>query len=216
MLGENKDMNKKTKAAKLVDYIKRLPDFVVLTNIDSNYHHMGATIADAVLQARMNYETHVLGRIKEIRKRFPNASTVSGLFRVLKHTTVKDFLNWRGIDRTTRFQKIADLFFAEGLETERDLKHWLEEGKNIPRLRSIYGVGPKTIDYFKIMTGIQTVAVDRRLRDFLQSADISFSGYVEPREIIVDAAELMNVQAACLDHSIWKYEGKNKKFNVCK
>jgi hypothetical protein len=45
------------KASKLVEFIRKLSDFSIVTEIDGNYHHIGATIADAILQANMRYET---------------------------------------------------------------------------------------------------------------------------------------------------------------
>ena len=39
------------KASKLVKFIRSLSDFSIVTQKDGYYHHLGATIADAVLQA---------------------------------------------------------------------------------------------------------------------------------------------------------------------
>jgi hypothetical protein len=80
-----------------------LSDFTTVTEIDGNYHHLGATIADAVLQANMRYETHVRPRISRIRRLFPAAATMSGLKKILIERTASDFLDWRGTDRVNRF-----------------------------------------------------------------------------------------------------------------
>jgi len=60
-------MTIKDYAEKLVNFIRGLSDFSIVTEIDGNYQHLGATIADAVLQANMRYETHVRPRINLIR-----------------------------------------------------------------------------------------------------------------------------------------------------
>jgi hypothetical protein len=201
-------MTIKDKATKLAEFIRRLSDFSIVVEIDGNYHHIGATIADAVLQANMRYETHVRPRIKRIRKMFPAAATMSGLKKTLMERTTSGFLDWRGMDRVKRFDDIVSLFSSESIETEDNLRDWLMNERNLVKLAMIKGIGPKTLDYFKILTGIQTCAIDRRLLDFLKQAGIEVSSYDEAKEIINLTADIMEVQRAYLDHSIWEYIGK--------
>ena len=208
-------MTIKDKASKLVEFVRKLSDFIIVTEKDGIYHHIGATIADAVLQANMRYETHVRPRIARIRMMFPGAATISGLKKMLTERTANDFLDWQGIDRATRFQSIVDLFDSENIETEDDLRDWLLDNRNLLKLRMIHGIGPKTIDYFKILTGIQTCAIDRRLLDFLKQAGIQVSGYDEAKEIINLSADIMAVPRAYLDQSIWEYMSKGSP-TVCK
>ena len=201
-------MTTKDKANKLTEFIRGLPDFSIVTEMDGNYQHLGATIADAVLQANMRYETHVRPRIKHIRRMFPAAATMSGLKKTLTERTTSGFLDWRGMDRVTRFDDIVNLFSSESIETEDDLKQWLMNERNLIKLDMIKGIGPKTLDYFKILTGIQTCAIDCRLLDFLKQAGIDASSYDEAKEIVNLAADIMQVQRAYFDHSIWEYIGK--------
>jgi len=196
------------KAAKLAEFIRGLSDFRIVTEFDGNYQNLGATIADAVLQANMRYETHVRPRIKRIREMFPAAATMTGLKQTLLERTTSEFLDWRGMDRVKRFDDIVRLFAHENIETEDDLRDWLMNEKNLVKLGKIQGIGPKTIDYFKILTGIQTCAIDRRLLDFLNQADIEVSSYEEAKAIVNLAADTMEVQRAYFDHSIWKHMGK--------
>ena len=112
-------------------------------------------------------------------------------------------------------QSIVDLFSSENVETEDDLRDWLMDTRNLLKLKMIHDIGPKTIDYFKILTGIQTCAIDRRLLDFLKQADIEVSDYDEAKEIINLSADMMAVPRAYLDQSIWEYAGKGRP-QVCK
>lgn len=202
------------KANKLVEFIRGMSDFAIVTEIDGNYQHLGATMADAVLQANMRYETHVRPRINRIRRLFPAAATISGLRNTLAETTAIGFLDWRGTDRAKRFDDIVNLFSAEGIETEDDLSQWLMNEMNLFKLAMIKGIGPKTVDYFKILTGAQTCAIDRRLLDFLSQGGIEISSYDEAKEIINLAADIMGVRRAYFDHSIWEYIG-SKSFKPC-
>jgi thermostable 8-oxoguanine DNA glycosylase len=201
-------MTVEEKAAKLAEYIRGSSDFRIVTEIDGNYGHLGATIADAVLQANMKYETHVRPRIRRIRASFPAAATLPGLKRTLMQETTTRFLDWGGADRVRRFDDIVDLFSSESIETEDDLRGWLLNERNLPKLAAIKGVGPKTIDYFQILVGLQTCAIDRRLLDFLEQADVAVSGYDEARTIINLTADILGVKRAYLDHSIWEHIGK--------
>jgi hypothetical protein len=52
-------------ARRLVEFIKSLSDFVTHHDIDS-YDHIGAIIADAVLQAQKDYDKYVTPRTRRI------------------------------------------------------------------------------------------------------------------------------------------------------
>lgn len=195
------------KAEELVRFIRGLSDFSIVTEIDGNYQHLGATIADAILQANRNYEAYVRPRIRRVMSLFPAAADMSGLRRLLAERSTVDFLNWPGAERVRRFDDVLTFLFNEGIQAEDDLRRWLTKDENVVKLRTIRGIGPKTVDYLKILTGVQTCAIDRRLLDFLAQCGIEFSGYVEAQEIINKAADIMGVQRAYFDHSIWEYIG---------
>lgn len=119
------------------------------------------------------------------------------------------FLNWSGKDRAARFTSILHLLKSEHVETESDLQTWLGRDANLKKLLAINGVGPKTVDYLKIMVGSQSVAIDRRLLKFFGMAGgpISPGDYNTARDILKGAAGLLSIPQADLDHSIWRYIG---------
>jgi hypothetical protein len=93
-------------AEQLAQYVRSLPDFAIYKTIDGNYNHIGATVADAVLQANMRYATHVKPRINRILATYPEAKTTSLVLRLLEGISVIEFLSWRGVDRVLRLMKI--------------------------------------------------------------------------------------------------------------
>lgn len=190
---------------KLARYIQSLADFKFYKTIDGNYNHIGAIIADAVLQANMRYKTHVKPRVNRILSKYPNERTTSSVMYLLKSMPVTEFLSWRGEDRAERFSQILDLFATEGIETELDLREWLSQNLNLTKLQSIKGIGPKTIDYFKILVGLSTSAIDRHLLNFLRLADLTPIDYQDAQTIINTTADILSVDRAYLDHSIWQY-----------
>jgi hypothetical protein len=195
-------------SVRLVAYIQSLADFVYY-KVDPPYGHMGATIADSVLQANNKYDTHVTPRIQRILRQWPNAKTVTALLDLLKLVPAVTFLNWKGENRGKRFLSILLLLKSERVETETDLQNWLTHDANLLKLRAINGIGPKTVDYLKIMVGSQSIAIDRRLLKFFSIAGIAISpaDYNRARDILKQAASLLSVPQADLDHSIWRYIG---------
>lgn len=197
-------------AQRLVQYIESRTDFI-LRKVDPPYGHMGATIADTVLQANNRYSS-VTPRVQRILTRWPNATTVTAVLDLLESIPTVIFLNWNGVDRVERFDSTLRLLNAERVETETDLRTWMMNDANLKKLRAIHGVGPKTVDYLKIMVGSQSIAIDRRLLTFLSGAGIAVnpSDYDKAREILRRAAVLISVPLADFDHSIWRYIGGDK------
>lgn len=205
-------------AQRLVEHIHSLPDFVY-HEVGDRYGHIGATIADAVLQPRRDYKTFVERRTKRILEKWPHERTVTAMLHLLTSLPASEFLDcedtessgsWLG-HRVERFCTILGLLNREGIESEADLEAWLTTDSNLPKLHAINGVGPKTVDYLKILVRVQGAgaAVDSRLRGFLNLAGIvtAPSDYDTPRETINRAADLLSVERSVLDHSIWRYMG---------
>jgi len=195
-------------ARRLVEYIKSLPDFVY-HKVDPPYGHMGATIADSILQANNQYDSNVAPRIRRILARWPRENTVTAVLELLKSVPAMQFLNWNGKDRADRFCEVLHLLKREGVENESDFRTWLERDTNLPKLRAIHGIGPKTVDYVNLMVGLQGAAIDRRLLKFLGMAGILLnqSDYDTALAIVNRAADLACVPRADFDHSIWRYIG---------
>ena len=178
------------------------------------YNHMGATITDAVLQAGLRYKTVVLPKVKHVMEAFPEAATTSGFLAVLRERGGEAVVHWTHPEKLDRMKAVAELFIADGVETEGDLRLWLcgdgaECRANVSKVTAVRGIGPKTIDYFKILCGEEnTAAVDVHLMRFLELAGAHVSDYEQAREVIAGAAAELGVSAARLDHSIWTYMSK--------
>ena len=193
---------------KLVQYVRSLPEFIIYTTIDGNYDHIGATIADAVLQANNRYATNVKPRVNRILATYPEAQTTTTVLRLLEEISATEFLSWRGEDRAERFCRVLGLFASEDIDSEADLRAWLLDNANLLKLQSIKGIGPKTVDYFKILVGVSTSAIDRHLLNFLGLAGLAPCGYNEAKAVINGAADILSVDRAYFDHSIWQFMSK--------
>jgi hypothetical protein len=194
----------------LVHHIKSLDDFK-LVNPDPPmpYMNMGATITDAILQAGTNYSTVVKPRVIALIKR-DEAKTTSGFHDLLLREGTRSVLKWKDVEKPKRILDLTELLIRERVENEFDLKMWIQDEKNIRKLQSTNGIGNKTIDYLKILSGIPTAAVDRHLFNFLRQAkiDIQNSEYDRARSIVTETAQQIQASSSTLDHSIWSYMSK--------
>lgn len=202
-------MNADEKAATLVNYVHSLTDFTIVEAIEG-YNHMGATISDAMLQAGVNYRYVVQPRVQRLLEQYPEARTTSGFIRLLTKVGHNNLLDWKDTEKPNRILGVAEFFSSKGIETEADLRQWLQESSNLEKLKQLRGIGNKTADYFKILVGIPTSAVDRHLHGFLSEASIEVNGYDEARRVINKAADLMRINRSHFDHSIWKYKSSRK------
>lgn len=199
------------KAVRLVDHIRRLEDFVIVDYIDGQYGHMGATIADAILQAGTRYDTVVRPRVREIKNAYPEAGTTSGFWRLIEKGGAKRILRWMDDEKPNRVIALTRFLLNEHIETEDDLAVWLRDEANRPRLLELRGIGPKTVDYLKILVGMQTTAADRYVFRLLDEAGAPAADYQEAKEILNLAADAMGVERAPFDHSVWQYMSKRRR-----
>jgi hypothetical protein len=199
---------------KLAAYIDSLPNFVTYTEIDGNYGNVGATLADAVLQSNNNYERNVRSRVARIRKRYADAPRLSDLKRLLLQITAQEFLDWKGTRKPDTFLNLVDLLQREGVDTEDDLRQWLSLPDSCEKLVAIHFIGQKTADYLKILVGVPVAAMDRHLLGFLKLAGLGKLNYPAGQDVVHKTADLMQLDRAHLDHSIWRYMSAGKASSV--
>ncbi len=189
---------------------QRLADYVQLLGINCNlqfrtYGHMGATLADAVLQAGLNYRRVVAPRIERILGCFPEAKRTTGALQLVNCIGVHEFLRWRDPAKPDRFMRLLRLFKDEAIETEEDVRAWLVHHENCSTVAALHGIGPKTIDYLQILVGHDSVAVDRHVRKFVKAAGITLGSYDEIRIVVCATAKILAVASSSLDAAIWGY-----------
>jgi hypothetical protein len=188
----------------VVAHIRSHPTFVIVESMD-RWNHMGATLADAVLQRRIDYKAVVEPRVKNLKTTYPNATTTSAFAHVLERDGAPKVLDWTDGPKPQTLVALVKVLLENHIETEEDLRAWLEFPESINRLHQIKGIKDKTTDYLKILVGAQTVAVDMHLFDFLEEAGVPTRDYAEAHRVLREAADLLGIEASKLDHSIWRY-----------
>jgi hypothetical protein len=166
--------------------------------------HLGAVLADAILQAGLNYRTVVRGRVDRILSEFPHASTMSGVMALIESDAAADFLLWQHPTKVSRFISLAHFLAIQKVETTAELNLWLQVETARERLLALHGIGPKTYDYLCCLVGIDCIAVDRHIKTFAGEAGVVTEDYESLKFVVSCAADLLNVARRDFDAWIWR------------
>jgi hypothetical protein len=174
-------------------------------NVRSGYSHMGATLTDAILQAGLNYRTVVLPRVRRLLFLYPFADTTTAFWGLLSSVSPRELLLWSHHEKIGRLLRLTELLRGKGLETEGQLATWLCSVDAPQELLGIRGIGPKTVDYLKILVGVPTVAVDRHAKTLLRLVGPEFTDYNEIKSVLCRVAEILSLPPQELDRIIWQH-----------
>lgn len=166
--------------------------------------HLGAVVADSVLQAGLNYSSVVLPRVQAILRDYPALATVSSLMELVAEDGAREFLRWEHVEKIRRFEQVVAFFHRLGVEDADDLRRRMIEADFCREFRSINGVGPKTVDYMSCLLGIESIAVDRHVRAFARSAGIRNAEYGFLKDSFCCAADLMSIPRREFDAWLWR------------
>lgn len=199
-------------ALRLKEYISRIDDFKFIEPEYCPYiNHVGALFTDTILQAGVNYRSVVWPRVAHVLDTFPYATTVSIFAEILENYGTANVLHWSNSEKIQRMNELVLFCLGHQIETSRQLTEFLRYEQNVNMLKDIHGIGNKTCDYLKRLLGFDTVAVDRHIRSFMESADIYCDDYFDIKEIVEYAADFMEKTRRELDYSIWSYMSRKEQ-----
>lgn len=178
------------------------------------YNHMGATITDAVLQAGMNYSKVVYPRVKKLLVDYKDYNTTCDFLILMQVHPLDELIQFKNIRKLNLITSLCNLFWAEEVNTEKDLSQWLSIEENKQVLMELNGFGPKTFDYLKMLSGDQSIAIDRHLFVFLRIAEINITDYYEALNLYEELAKYLNITKYKLDKTIWSFMSENKKMKT--
>lgn len=166
--------------------------------------HLGAVLADSVLQAGLNYTTVVRPRVLSILRTHPSHRTISSLVSLIQDGAVGSFLNWRHHEKVRRFEALVSFLQRWGVEDVRDLRAGLESDEFCREIQTVSGIGPKTVDYMACLVGIDSIAVDRHVRTFAKAAGVENDDYYFLRKSFCCAADLLSLPRREFDAWLWR------------
>lgn len=167
--------------------------------------HLGAALADSILQAGLNYRTVVRPRVDRIRRLFPEAATLPGTANQVMRWSAADFLLWRDSTKIDRFLRLLHVLQGTDIVDAEDLRDWLQRDPSRDVLLSISGIGPKTVDYLSCLVGVDCIAVDRHVRVFAANAGLTSRDYDALRTSFSFAADLLGSTRREFDSWIWEF-----------
>ncbi|MER5779337.1 hypothetical protein ABT144_34645 [Streptomyces sp. NPDC002039] len=166
--------------------------------------HMGAVICDVSFQPRCNYEATLRPRLLRLQANWPDAISVRGFQSRLVTEDLAVAMKFHHARKVATACAITDLLAANGVDTHDDLHDWLGRQANRAALRTVKGVGPKSIDYIGNLVGRSQIAVDVHLRTFAADAGVPVLPYEQLRALYEEAAALLGHDRGGLEHAIWR------------
>jgi hypothetical protein len=166
--------------------------------------HVGAILADSVLQAGLNYSTVVRPRVLNILQNYPQADTVSALLKLVQKKQTSEFLNWQHHVKLTRFEDLVAFLKDWNIEDAKDLRANLTAEHFCSQVQTVNGVGPKTVDYIACLVGIDSIAVDRHVRTFAKTVGVENNDYHFLRRSFCCAADLLELPRREFDAWLWR------------
>lgn len=192
---------------------RKVADFATLEGISvkersarGSYGHLGAVLADSVLQAGLNYASVVRPRVHRILKDYPEAATIDPLISIVRAGETNQFLNWTHDIKESRFNELVKKIHQFGVKDVYDLRDLLQEEVACIELQTLKGIGPKTVDYMSCLVGIESIAVDRHIRTYAKRAGVQGSEYYYLKKIFCFAADLLSVSRREFDAWVWRRE----------
>ncbi|MDR6415653.1 hypothetical protein [Pseudarthrobacter sulfonivorans] len=180
------------------------------TEVSRGWASIGAIIVDASLQRRQNYTATVKPRIDALLAAWPDAKTTSGFRKRLETGTLSEIITWPSPGRLAQIEEITRVFEDQDIETVEELRTRLTDQSTRPVFRSalaeVRHMGPKTLDYIDILSGLSTgVAIDVRIRRVARAAGIEDVSYENMSAVIRAAADSRGWRAGDLDAALWHF-----------
>jgi hypothetical protein len=171
--------------------------------------HLGAILADSILQAGLNYKSVVRPRVMRIMSEFSHVDTTDSLLSIINSGATGSFFAWRHPTKICRFEELVVSIHEIGIRDSSDLRTHLGDDYFCEFLQSINGVGPKTVDYMSCLVGIESVAVDRHIRNYAKRVGVEATDYRFLKGVFCFAADFLEVSRREFDAWIWRRESGN-------
>lgn len=169
------------------------------------YCNMVATIADAILQAGMNYEKVVYPRIKYILQTFKEYKTTCDFLILMQCLPLEEIIHLKNKRKQKTIIDLTWYLYGKRIETENDLSNWFNSSNKESELIEIFGIGNKTVDYLKLLSGNQAIPIDRHVYKLLNMANVNAKCYHNASRIMKAVANNIGISERTLDRSVWNY-----------
>jgi hypothetical protein len=197
-------------ARRVADFAGALGTPPDMRRVRSCCPHLGAVLADSILQAGLNYATVVRPRVMRILSSFPEASTTDKLVKIVQSGGTRNFLDWEHHLKVSRFDRLVGFIDSNKISDVADLRDCLKSRDFCSLIQELNGIGPKTVDYMACLVGIESIAVDRHIRSFARQVGVEDTDYNHLKNVFCVAADLLSVSRREFDAWVWRHESERK------
>jgi hypothetical protein len=169
------------------------------------YDHIGALLADVVLQPGLNYEHVVWPRIRRILVRFATYDSSSEFLALLLTLGPSEVVNWRGAVKPARLLAWTSHLVEQEVDNVPQLAEYLAQPP--ASLQGLPGMGPKSLAYLRLLSGLSDFPIDRRFIRVFAVLGCGLSGVEEMQAALHRAARLLDVEPRALERTIWTNAG---------
>lgn len=166
--------------------------------------HLGAKLADAVLQSGVGYEAFVRKRVERVANDYPTGATASGFQAILRRDGPAAVLRLTGGRKLRTIQELTDFCVGQAIESCADLRRWLQSPGNPPKLETVHGVGPKTISFLKLLVGLDAIAVDMHIRRFVMEAGLAYKDPEHIEALLMATGAMIGLSGSQVDELVWR------------
>lgn len=191
-------------ARRIADYAKDEGALCEQKTPRASCEHLGAVLADSILQAGLNYTTVVRPRVLKILHTHPTLDSISALQGVINERKTGWFLNWHHHEKVGRFESLVEFLKDWGIENVQDLRRNLSSEQFCEAIKTVNGIGPKTVDYMACLVGLDSIAVDRHVRTFAKKVGVENDDYDFLRKSFCCAADLLGLPRREFDAWLWR------------
>jgi hypothetical protein len=192
-------------ARQVAEYSKQVSLSTIDIPVRVSASHIGAVLADSILQAGLNYRTVVQPRVERIVASYPHTATLSGTAALVRRGETAEFLAWKHAQKIERFTRLVTVLEGVSVEYIDDLQIWLQEPGSRVLLLQVAGIGLKTVDYLCALAGVDALAVDRHIRTFAKRAGVEIQAYEDLKLVMSYAADLLGLQRREFDLRVWEF-----------
>lgn len=143
-------------------------------------------------------------------KKYGDYRTTCDFIILIQTISLRELIDWNNAAKLERIMQLSWFLFENKVENGDDLATWLNDNDHLLKLTRIKGIGPKTIDYLKMLSGKQAIPIDRHLFKFLELAGVIVKTYEEANALYCMAADKLNIKRYELDKKIWMYMSKTE------
>lgn len=203
------DLDSENRAERVADLVRMLAPCIRCSPVSQpshhpRYTHMGAILADTALQAGLCYATVVQPRVERVLGSFPGATSISELRKVLLSTSASAFLNWTHPEKVARFVGLVELCALSSIDTVSDFQRWVVTEIAATALRSVRGIGPKSVDYLRMLAGHRAIPMDRHLFRLVAMAGVDTTNYRTAQRAFTEGCVRAGLDPSSAEQGLWR------------